>query len=180
MPVPSRPTLRHAAAVLAIVLAAGAAHAAGLDIHADADAKDVGLPIYPGAVKKPDKRDEPPGFSFGVWGDSFGFKLAVVSDRSDADIDAVAAFYREALGRYGPVLDCSQNRKPKAAPAASSPGKGQSDLNTPVTCDADDVPDAGGRLFKVGTHGAQRAFRVRPIKSGVSFQLVRVEARVEE
>ena len=172
-------SFRRAFAVLAIALTAGAAQAGGLDIHGDADAKDVGLPIYPGAVKKPDKRDQPPGFSFGVWGASFGFKLAVVSYRSDADIDAVAAFYRQAMSQYGPVLDCSRNPKGAAAPAASAPGKGRSDRDTPVTCD-DDTPDAGGRLFKVGTHGAQRAFRVRPMKDGVSFQLVRIEVRGEE
>jgi len=62
--------LRHAAAAFAVVLAAGASHAAGLDIHADADAADVGLPVYPGAVKKADKGSDLAGFSFGVWGES--------------------------------------------------------------------------------------------------------------
>lgn len=176
MPVLSRLTLRLAAATFAVVLAAGSAHAAGLDIHADADAKDVGLPIYPGAVKKADKSDDPPGFSFGVWGDSFGFKLAVVSYRSEADIDAVAGFYREAMGRYGPVIDCSRNvKKKKGTPDPDT----KSNRNTPVTCD-DDTPDVGGRLFKVGTHGAQRVFRVRPLEGGVSFQLVKVESRGED
>jgi hypothetical protein len=177
MPVLSRQTLRRAAATFAVVLAAGCAHAAGLDIHADADAKDVGLPIYPGAVKKADKGDDNAGFSFGVWGESFGFKLAVVSYRSEADIDAVAGFYREAMGRYGPVIDCSRNvKKKKSAPGADDT---KSNRNLPVTCD-DDTPDAGGRLFKVGTHGAQRVFRVRPLDGGVSFQLVKVESRGED
>jgi hypothetical protein len=45
----------------------------GYVIHSNADAADVGLPIYPGAVKKADKHDDSPGFSFGIWGASFGF-----------------------------------------------------------------------------------------------------------
>ncbi len=178
MPVLRRLTLRSAAAALAVVLAAGAAHAGGLDIHADADAKDVGLPIYPGAVKKADKGNDSAGFSFGVWGESFGFRLAVVSYRSEAGVDGVAAFYRDALGQYGPVLDCSHNAKRKAAPASSA-GKGKSDRDMPVSCD-DDSADAGGRLYKVGTRGAQRWVRLKPVSAGVSFQLLKIEYRGED
>jgi hypothetical protein len=167
---------RHAVAAFALVLAAGAGHAAGLDIHADADAADVGLPAYPGAVKKAEKRGDPAGFSFGVWGDSFGVKLAVVGYRSTDSVEAVAAFYRDAMGRYGPVLDCSHNQKrPDATPRASRDDDKKSSHDRPVTCD-DDTAEAGGRLFKVGTNGAQRVVKVSPWHDGASFELVRVES----
>ena len=98
---PSRP--RQALAALALLLAAGAGHAAGPDIHADAHARDVGLPLYPGAVKRaePGSDSHSGAFSFGLWGDSFGFRLAVASYRSDDGVEAVARFYRDALARYG-------------------------------------------------------------------------------
>jgi hypothetical protein len=176
MPAPARLPLRHVALALAVAMAGAAAHAGGLDIHADADAKDIGLPAYPGAVKKADKGDDPAGFSFGVWGQSFGFKLAAVSYRSSDDVDAVAAFYRDAMGRYGPVLDCSHNHKHKGGAAASAAGDGKSTRNLPVECE-DDKPEAGGRLFKVGTVGAHREFRVHPVDGGVSFVLVLLEMR---
>ena len=178
MPVLRRLTLRSAAAALAVVLAAGAAHAGGLDIHADADAADIGLPAYPGAVKKVDKGGDPSGFKFGIWGESFGIKIAVVSYRSVDSVDKVAAFYRDALAKYGPVLDCSHNAKRKAAPASSA-GKGKSDRDMPVSCD-DDSADAGGRLYKVGTRGAQRWVRLKPVSAGVSFQLLKIEYRGED
>ena len=77
------PRPRHVLAAVAVALVAGTSLAAGLDIHADADGKDVGLPIYPGAVKRAESGSGDSGaFSFGVWGDSFGFKLAVVSYRT--------------------------------------------------------------------------------------------------
>ena len=163
------PRPRRAFAALAIVLAAGAAHAGGLDIHGDADAKDVGLPIYPGAVKTPDTAGDTAGFSFGIWGESFGFKLAVVSYRSTDGVEAVARFYRDALGKYGPVLDCTGVRR-----KGEKHDDENSDKNKPVNCDGDSV-EPGGRLFKVGINRSQHVFKVKPSGDGAAFTLVRVE-----
>ena len=164
------PFPRRSLAVLAVALVAGVAQAGGLDIHADADAKDVGLPIYPGAVKRAESGPDSGAFSFGIWGESFGFKLAVVSYRSTDGVDAVAAFYREALAQYGPVLDCTGVR------GKGGSHDGQADRDKPVTCDDDGV-EPGGRLFKVGINRAQRVFKVKPSGDGASFTLVRVELR---
>ena len=166
---------RRAFAALAIAfgtLAAGTSHAGGLDLHADADAADVGLPAYPGAIKKSDHGGDPSGFSFGVWGESFGIKVAVASYRSVDSVDKVAAFYRDALAKYGPVLDCSSNQKKPDAPQLHHDGK--ADKDKPVTCD-NDTTEAGGRLYKVGTNRAQRVFKATPWHDGVTFELVRVE-----
>ena len=157
-------------AALAIGVAAGAGHAAGLDIHADADARDVGLPIYPGAVKRADadSGSNAGAFSFGVWGESFGFKLAVVSYRSTDGVEAVAGFYRAALARYGTVLDCT------GVHAKGEHHDDQADKDKPVTCDGDSVK-AGGHLFKVGINRAQRVFEVKQSGDGAVFTLVRIE-----
>ena len=164
--------LRRTVAALAVALVAGASQAGGLDLHADADAADVGLPAYPGAIKKSDRSGDPSGFSFGVWGESFGIKVAVVGYRSVDSIDKVSAFYRDALAKYGPVLDCSHNPSKPDAPHASHDGKAEKDK--PVTCDID-TAEAGGRLYKVGTNRAQRVFKAKPWHDGVTFELVRVE-----
>ena len=162
-----------AAALLAAAFTTCSAHAAGLDIHSDADAATIGLPVYPGAVKKAEKGDDLSGFKFGVWGESFGIKIAVVSYRSADSVDKVSAFYRDALARYGVVLDCSNNaRKPDAAKRSDDEKKAAKDK--PVTCDNDTV-EAGGRLYKVGTNRAQRVFKATPWHDGVTFELVRVE-----
>ena len=164
------PRPRHVLAALAFALAAGASQAGGLDIHADADAADVGVPAYPGAIKKTDRGGDPTGFSFGVWGESFGIRIAVVSYRSVDGVDKVAAFYRDALGKYGPVLDCTGNTEKPDSPKHD----GKADKDKPVTCDNDTI-EAGGRLFKVGTNRAQRIFKARPWHDGTTFELVRVE-----
>ena len=157
------------AAVVAAVFVAASSRAAGLDIQASADAADIGLPAYPGAIKKMNRDGEPTGFSFGIWGDSFGVKVAVVSYRSVDSLDKVAAFYRDALGKYGPVLDCS---RPQPKPRAN--GDHKSDKDEPVSCDNETV-DPGGRLYRVGTRHLQRAFKATPWHDGVTFELVRVE-----
>jgi len=160
---------RHVLTAFALALAAGASQAGGLDIHADADARDVGLPIYPGAVKNADSDRDTAGFSFGIWGEAFGFKLAVASYRSTDGAEAVAAFYRDAMRPYGPVLDCTG--------VHGKPGHRRDDADhqdKPVTCDDDGVP-AGGHLFKVGINRSQRVFKVTPTATGSKFELVRVE-----
>jgi hypothetical protein len=167
------PAPRHLLAAAALALAAGASQAGGLDLHADADAADVGLPAYPGAIKKAEKGGDPSGFKFGIWGESFGVKIAVVSYRSVDSVDKVAAFYRDALAKYGTVLDCTGNvKKPDAAGRSDDEKKVAKDK--PVTC-GDDTVAAGGRLFKVGTGRAQRVFKVSPWHDGASFDLIQVE-----
>ncbi len=51
MPHARLPAPRALLLALAVAVAAGTSHAGGLDIHVDAEAADVGLPAYPGAVK---------------------------------------------------------------------------------------------------------------------------------
>ena len=169
----TRTRTRSLLAAIVIGVAASAGHAAGLDIHADADAKDVGLPIYPGAVKRvdADSGSNTGAFSFGVWGESFGFKLAVVSYRSTDGVEAVAGFYRTALAQYGPVLDCTGVH----AKGEHHDGD-KADKDKPVTCDGDSVK-AGGHLFKVGINRAQRVFEVKQSGDGAVFTLVRIEMR---
>lgn len=159
-----------AAALASVALLAATAHAGGLDIHGDADAADVGLPAYPGAIKKTDRDGDHQAFSFGIWGESFGVKVAVVDYRSMDSVDKVATFYRDALGKYGPVLDCTANRKGNGA----THKKDEHDHDKPVNC-GDDTVEAGGRLYKVGTNGAQRVVKVKPWHDGASFELLHVE-----
>jgi len=52
---------------------------AGIYFDAEASAKDVGLPIYPGARPHRDKDENQSSGKFGLWGNSFAFKLAVVA-----------------------------------------------------------------------------------------------------
>lgn len=165
---------RHTCMALVLALAAASGNAAGLDIQADASAKDVGLPIYPGAVKRAEPDSNSGAFSFGFWGDSFGFKMAVASYRTPDGVDAVASFYRDALSQYGPVLDCTNFRKDKAKEAP--PRGDDGDKDKPVSCDNDGI-EPGGRLYKVGVKRSHRAVQIKPGRAGAEFTLVRVHVQ---
>ena len=173
MPSPSRFARARPALLLALATLAPAAQAGGLDVHAGADIASIGLPVFPGAVRQSEKDDPANGFSFGLWGSSFGIHLNVLAYRSTAGVDEVAGFYRDAMAGYGTVLDCSLKRAQRAERASGPKRTGK---DKPLACD-DDHAEPGGRLYKVGTGVDERIVRVRPEASGVSFQLVRIEAR---
>jgi hypothetical protein len=144
---------------------------AGLIVSARATAKEVGLPIYPGATphQDPDK-DNSSAANLGLWGNSFGFKLVVLKMESQDAPRRVADYYQKVLAKYGSVLDCTN-----PAPAAeNSDGK-----SAKLTC-GDDKPDKGGMLFKAGTKEKQHIVGVQPNGSGTIFQLLYIEARGEK
>jgi len=141
---------------------------AGIYFNAEASAKDVGLPIYPGARPHKEKEDDSTSAKFGLWGNAFAFKLAVVKLESSDSPQKVAAFYKKALARYGTVLDCG---------AASSQGgdKGENESSKKLTCEAD-KPDPGKMTFKSGTKEKQHVVGIEPNGNGTLFQLVYVES----
>jgi hypothetical protein len=167
----SAPTRLATVLLLALACAAPGAGAAGLDFHTDADLADIGLPVYPGAVKKPQKGADDAGVSFGLWGAAWGLKIDALNFRSDAEVEDVAAFYRAALGRLGPVLDCTNH---KAEPPPAAPPKKPA-KDAPVTCGDGSTATPGSRLYKVGTEADNRSVGIEPRAHGSSFMLVRLQ-----
>jgi hypothetical protein len=145
---------------------------AGATISPNATAKDVGLPIYPGAKPHKDKDGDSPGVNMGLWGGTFGFKLAVLKLESNDAPDKVAAFYTKALARYGKVLNCSDSAQAKTA-------KDKDDSSNKLTCD-DEKSEKGEVVFKAGTKDHQHIVSVKPGATGSVFNLIYVETRGDE
>jgi hypothetical protein len=146
---------------------------AGAVISGEASAKDVGLPLYPGSKRHKDKDDSSTAANLGLWGGGSGFKLVVLKMESADSADKVAGFYKKALAKYGPVLDCSH-------PAASTSDKNKSDSNKSdasktLEC-GDDKPDSGGMLFKAGTKELQHIVGIQPNGGATLFQLLYLSA----
>ena len=141
---------------------------AGIYFNAEASAKDVGLPVYPGARPHKENGNESESVKMGLWGDSFAFKLAVLKLESNDSTERVAAFYKKALAKYGAVLDC-------AAASAQTGEKSGSKSSKQLTCE-DDKPKPGEMMFKAGTKEKQHVVGIEPNGSGSVFQLVYVEA----
>src|SRR5258708_9017346 len=79
---------------------------AGITLSKQATPKEVGLPAYPGAKLLKDEKEDSPSVQMGLWGSTFGFKLAVMKMESNDTPDKIAEFYRKALAKYGTVLEC--------------------------------------------------------------------------
>lgn len=150
------------AALPAICRAAGA----GIELNDKSTATDVGLPAYPGASLHVDKDGDKGALNLSLWGGSLGFKLMLVKYTSPDPVDKIAGFYRDAMGRYGTVLDCSG---PHTASTASSDKK-------VLTCNKDDKAESGGRLYKVGTPQLQRIVSIKPVGGRIEFEMLKIEA----
>lgn len=142
---------------------------AGVTFSNQATSKEVGLPVYPGARTHKDEKEDSPSVQIGVWGSTFGFKLAVMKMESNDAPEKVAEFYKKALAKYGTVLNCSD-------PSQKSTAKDSDKSSSKLTCD-DDKPEKGGMVFKAGTKEKQHVVAIQANRQGTLFQLVSVEAR---
>ncbi|WP_409982299.1 hypothetical protein [Roseateles sp.] len=143
-------------------------HGAGIQASDKTTLQDVGLPGYAGATpEKPMEGKEGNGGSFGAWAGKFGLQIHAMSFTSTDKPDQVAAFYAEALGRYGDVLDCrhpaTREKTPEGEPER-------------LRCDAK-VPATGHYEFRAGTAKNFRVVHVEPRAEGTRFELVRIEIR---
>jgi len=141
---------------------------AGVTFSKQASSKEVGLPVYPGAKPHKDEKNDSPSVQMGIWGSTFGFKLAVMKLESNDAPDKIAEFYKKALAKYGTVLNCSE-------PSAKTKSKDSNKLEC-----GDDKPEKGGLLFKAGTKEKQHLVGIQSNGQGSLLQLVYVEARGDD
>jgi hypothetical protein len=132
----------------------------------------LGLPVYQGAelVKKKDKDSGAAdvNMSFG----SFQLRVKAASYRTPDSPDQVKAFYRKALGRYGDVIEC-QNDKPVSSPTRTSEG---------LTCDNEKEnhlsvnDDMSGKMeLKAGSKQHQHIVAIDPEGNGTKFGMVALD-----
>jgi len=145
---------------------------AGITLSKQATPKEVGLPAYPGAKLHKDEKEDSPSVQMGLWGSTFGFKLAVMKMESNDTPDKIAEFYRKALSKYGTVLDCSD-------PSRQAADKDKAGSANRLECD-DDKPEKGGLVFKAGTKEKQHVVAIQPNGQGSLFQLVYLEAHSDD
>ena len=132
----------------------------------------LGLPIYPGAelVKKKDKDNGSADVNLSFGG--FQLRVKAASYRSADSPDKLTAFYRQALGRYGDVIQCSNN-KPVGTLTRTSEG---------LTCDNNkenhvtvDEDLSGKTELKAGSKQHQHIVSIDPEGSGTKFGLVALD-----
>ena len=139
----------------------------GIHVDENADARDTGLAVYPGARPKP-KTDDGDKKSANVNMSAFGYGLKVVALDyvSDDPPDKIIAYYQDQLKKYGHVLQCHSN----GIKADHDGGK--------LKCDSD---DSGNKVeLKAGTDDNQHIVSVEPEGKGSDFAIVWLRLRGKE
>jgi hypothetical protein len=83
-----------------------------LNLHANshATAKDIGLPVYPGATPFKDKESDSSAADLGIALNGTVFNMQTVSFVTADSPQQVLEFYRKPLAKYGEVLECSHGK----------------------------------------------------------------------
>ena len=138
-----------------------------IKVDKEADARDTGLSVYPGARIRHDDDDHDSksanvNLSFG----EYGLKVVALEYESDDKPEKIVSFYQAQLKKYGNVLECHVH---------SHGGH----VDTGDKSDSDDLKceDSGGLTIelKVGTKQNQRIVSIEPQDKGSHFALVRVQ-----
>jgi hypothetical protein len=83
-----------------------------LNVHANshATAKDIGLPVYPGATPFKDKDSDSSSADLGVVLNSFHFNMRSAKFVTTDAPAKVLEFYKRPLAKYGQVLECNHGK----------------------------------------------------------------------
>ena len=148
------------------------------DLHVgkDADAKKVGLPLYPGSRLKSNGEDQSQA-NLSILTDAFGMKLLVANYISDDAPGKVLDFYRDKLKKYGKVLECHSS-KHNGDVSVHDDDK-DSSKSKELKCDENSGPVTE---LKVGTEDNQHIVAVEPGEGnkGSKFALIYVHTRGQQ
>lgn len=144
-----------------------------LHIGSDADAKKIGVPLYPGARLKSDDENKNQA-NLSLLTEAFGMKLLVANYVSNDAPGKIIDFYRDKLKKYGKVLEChSQKHGGDVDVHDDDKDSGKS---KELKCDENSGPVTE---LKVGTEDNQHIVAVEPADAGKgsSFALVYVHTQ---
>lgn len=140
----------------------------GVHVSTQADVKDVGLALYPGATPHSNSSEDSSTANVNIATGFFGLRVVALKYTTNDSPDKVAAFYKKELARYGDVLECP------ASKGAVSMNFGK-DNDGRLTCDKDHHSE-GSLELKAGTRENQHIVSVKPAHGGTEFALVYVNA----
>jgi len=142
-----------------------------LHVSEQADIRDAGLSLYPGAKPAPkDDGDDKKSANVNLSFPGFSLKVIAAEFVSDDAPDKVIAYYNKELQKYGKPIQCHSGWNNGHANYSNHDNK--DDLDKAVTCGNDSHGDA--LELKVGTEGNQHIVSVKHADKGTRFALVYV------
>ncbi len=148
----------------------------GIHVNENADARDAGLPVYPGATLKPKSKDgDSKSANVNLSAFGYGLKVVAIEYESDDPPGKIIAFYQDQLKRYGNVLQCHGRRFKVDDDVPMIGGKNGVVVGGNLKCDSD---DSGKTVeLKAGTDDNQHIVSVDPEGKGSDFAIVWVRVR---
>jgi hypothetical protein len=149
----------------------------GIHVSKEADVKDIGLALYPGArPAKEEHKGDDKSANVNISSAVFGLKVVAQEFESDDPPDKLIGFYSNELKKYGRVLDCksSWHSGGNVSIHRDSSGKESKELK------CDENSDGKTTELKVGTEENQRIVAIRSEGKGTKFALVRVQVRTKD
>jgi hypothetical protein len=144
------------------------------DIHVekDADARDTGLQVYPGARLKPKKGNDDSSANVNLSAFGYALKVVVLKYESEDSPNKIQKFYQNELKHFGGVLECHTSHR------GDYDTNVDHDSSAPVKCSGD---NSGNIVeLKSGTEGNQHVVSIEPRDKGTDFTLVYVRTHGKE
>jgi len=152
----------------------------GIHVDENADARDTGLPVYPGARRKQGGDGDKKNANVNLSAFGYGLKVVALEYESDDPSDKIIAYYRDQLKKYGNVLQCRtsdiHNQVDDDVPLVG--GKKGYVVGGKLKCDDD---EHGSWIeLKSGTSDSQHIVSVHPQGKGADFAIVWLRVRGTE
>lgn len=144
----------------------------GIHVNEQADVRDTGLPVYPGARQKANTDHDSKSANVNISSGFFGLKVVAIEYESDDPPSKVLAFYRDQMKKFGNIIECRTN---KHGGDVISKAGGDQGRSQPVSCGSE---NSGNIVeLKTGTDDNQHLVSVEPGGKGSDFALVYVRTR---
>lgn len=147
----------------------------GLRVTKEADVRDIGLTVYPGARRREHSNDgSETGAHVNISTSLFGIKVVAIEYLSDDPPEKLVTYYKDQLRKYGNVLECHTNER---HPGTNMNGADTSGDSKKLKCEE----DQNGKTveLKVGTEQNQHIVSIKPEDDGKGsdFGLVYIQMR---
>jgi hypothetical protein len=147
----------------------------GIHVSKNADVRDTGLPVYPGArLREKEENGEQKSANVNITSMGYALRVVAVEFESADSPEKLIAYYQNQLKKYGSVLQCHASKLGNSYNDRDSHG------STELKCGSDD----NGKVveLKVGTQQNQHIVSIRPSDSGKGsdFALVYVQTHGKE
>jgi len=154
-----------------------------LHVSEQADIRDAGLTLYPGAKPAPkDDSDDKKSANVNLSLPGFSLKVVAAEFNSEDAPDKIVAYYDKELQKYGKTIQCHggwnggqsglQSKIESGIQSGHVNYEGKDEMSKPVACGNESSGDAVE--LKVGTEGNQHLVSVKPNGHGTRFALVYV------